>query len=340
MKQKQYSKTSDAIVLAASKEEMKLLLIKRKNVPFKNQWALPGGFIEEGESPEEAATRELFEETGLDLGKSKGLALDVRSRKGRDPRGEVASHPFLFYQENTTPSKGGSDALEAEWVSLRDIESLAFDHGAILCEAIGKFWKYIDVKHDDFKKNVELPTFLEKQKNLDNAKTEGVTFFGGSFNPWHEGHRACLDLCPANNIVVIPDTSPFKNVGNRDENHCFWKDFKEICLALEKDSFGIFPGFFGREKSNPTADWFTRLPFKNKGLLVGDDSFFQLESWFHSKDLLDALSHLYIVPRKRSIPEIDKERQRLKKTSSNISIKILPEHNYQNLSSSKIRNLR
>jgi nicotinate-nucleotide adenylyltransferase len=340
MNQKQNSKTSDAIVLAACNEEMKLLLVKRKNVPFKDQWAFPGGFIEVGESSEEAAKRELFEETGLALGKSKGVALDVRSRKGRDPRGEVVSHPFLFYQKNPTALKGGSDALEAKWVFLRDIESLAFDHGAILCEAIGKFWGPLTGKLCHFIKNVKLPDFLEKQRNLVSVKEEGVTFFGGSFNPWHKGHRVCLDLCPAKNIVVIPDTSPFKNGGNRDENHCFWKDFKEICLALEKDSFGIFPGFFGRERPNPTVDWFVRLPFKNKGLLVGDDSFFQLENWFHSKELLHALHHLYVVPREREVSEIEKERQRLRKIHGNISIKILPEHNYQNLSSSKIRNLR
>ena len=140
MSQKKYINASDSVVLAGSKEEMKLLLIKRKNFPFKGEWAFPGGLIEEDESPEEASKRELFEETGLDLGNMKGIPLEVRSRIGRDPRGDATSYPFLFYIEDISPLNSGSDALEAKWVSLKEIESLAFDHGAILCEALGFFW--------------------------------------------------------------------------------------------------------------------------------------------------------------------------------------------------------
>ena len=332
MSQKKYINASDSVVLAGSKEEMKLLLIKRKNLPFKGEWALPGGFIEEGESSEGASKRELFEETGLDLGNTEGIPLEVRSLKGRDPRGDVTSHPFLFYLKDTSPLKGGSDALEAEWVSLKEVESLAFDHGAILCEALGCFCGLLQSKSYQ---NIELPSFLGGPLNWE--KMESVTFFGGSFNPWHDGHRTCLDLCPEKNIVVIPDTNPFKE---REKKGCFWNALKEISLRLEETPYKVFPGFFGRERPNPTADWFLALPFEKKGLLLGDDTFFQIEKWVNAKKLIESINHLYIVPRERSIKEIEKEAKRLNGLYPHISIRVLPEHVHQSVSSTKLRKMR
>ena len=135
-------KASDSIVLTGSSEDLKVLLIKRKNDPYKGLWAFPGGFIDDEEEAYTASKRELFEETGLDLKGWKGVPLSRRKKKGRDPRGEIESFPFLFYREGLEKLKieGRDDALEAKWFSLREIRELAFDHGAILCEALGYFW--------------------------------------------------------------------------------------------------------------------------------------------------------------------------------------------------------
>lgn len=108
-----------------------ILLIERKNEP--HGWALPGGFVDLGESVEEAVVREVFEETGLTLTGAKQF--HVYSRPGRDPRGiQVAS--VVFYGEAKGEPAGGDDAKNAQFFSLKDfprrLPELAFDHAQII----------------------------------------------------------------------------------------------------------------------------------------------------------------------------------------------------------------
>lgn len=123
--------TTDAVVYDRS--ENRVLLIKRKNPPFEGKWALPGGFVEKYELPEQACKRELKEETGLEL--PEGKMLGVFAEKGRDPRGWMVSVAFLFPIEHTQAARAGSDSSEAAWFSLSELPDLAFDHGKILQEA-------------------------------------------------------------------------------------------------------------------------------------------------------------------------------------------------------------
>lgn len=118
--------TVDAMV----EREDKILLIKRKNEPFKGYWALPGGFIECGESSEDAARREVKEEAGLDI-EIKSL-LGVYSEPGRDPRGHVIS--ICYIAAGKGEGKAGTDAERARFFTLEEIEGLrlAFDHGRII----------------------------------------------------------------------------------------------------------------------------------------------------------------------------------------------------------------
>jgi 8-oxo-dGTP diphosphatase len=107
------------------------VLIRRRKDPFRGKWALPGGFVEYGETVEEAARREAMEETGLRI-RLKEL-LGVYSDPHRDPRGHVASVCFVC------ESVGGelapsSDAAEAR-VFRRIPRGMAFDHGKILKDA-------------------------------------------------------------------------------------------------------------------------------------------------------------------------------------------------------------
>ena len=106
----------------------KILLIKRKNEPFKGKWALPGGFVEYGERVEEAVLREIKEETGLNA-KIKKL-LGVYSDPNRDPRGHTISIVFILEAEGE--AKGGDDAEEAKFFDLKKLPSLAFDHKKIV----------------------------------------------------------------------------------------------------------------------------------------------------------------------------------------------------------------
>jgi 8-oxo-dGTP diphosphatase len=122
------SSTVDLIV----QKNNEILLIKRKYDPFKEMWALPGGFIDYGkETLEEAAIRELKEETGL-LVKTNDLKLSgVYSSPNRDPRRHIISHAFAVEYFNGK-IKADDDAKEARFFSLDNLPELAFDHDRII----------------------------------------------------------------------------------------------------------------------------------------------------------------------------------------------------------------
>jgi 8-oxo-dGTP diphosphatase len=117
--------TVDGIVLI----DGQIVLIKRKNPPFQEMYALPGGFVEYGEIVENAVVREVEEETGL---KTKvNRLLGVYSAPHRDPRRHTVSIVFeLEIQDGEL--KGGDDALTAETFDLESLPELAFDHGKII----------------------------------------------------------------------------------------------------------------------------------------------------------------------------------------------------------------
>jgi len=110
-----------------------VLLIRRKHPPYQDAYALPGGFVEVGESVEQACRREFTEETGLVAGALR--LVGIYSEPGRDPRGHTVTVAFMTQIAAAEPA-AGSDAAAAEWVGdWRDIE-LAFDHADILRAAV------------------------------------------------------------------------------------------------------------------------------------------------------------------------------------------------------------
>lgn len=129
--------TVDIMMFSKESDDTYILLIQRKHDPFKNEWALPGGFVEMDETLEESALRELEEETGI-----KGITIQQFSTfgdPGRDPRGRTVS--IIFYgntNRHSTYSKAGDDAKHLEWHSIRKLPELAFDHKKILKLAIEK----------------------------------------------------------------------------------------------------------------------------------------------------------------------------------------------------------
>lgn len=128
-----------------------VLLVKRGKDPFKDCWAIPGGFLNEDESTVQAAKRELKEETGFDLDSIQshdGLRyvklIDVYSNPDRDPRGRVITTAYLAELYFLPEVKGDDDAVEAKWfdiysvLGLEDCEQtvkLAFDHHKIIMDA-------------------------------------------------------------------------------------------------------------------------------------------------------------------------------------------------------------
>lgn len=118
--------TVDSLVVVGNE----VLLIQRGHDPYKGMWALPGGFVEEGERVLAAAERELQEETGIS-----GVQLDqfrTYGDPGRDPRGRVVC--VIHYAKLTTKpvATTGDDAASCQWFDLDHLPELAFDHAQIL----------------------------------------------------------------------------------------------------------------------------------------------------------------------------------------------------------------
>ena len=110
----------------------KILLIRRANAPFKGFWALPGGYVGEGETCEQACEREVKEETGV---RAKAIRLvGAYSNPKRDPRGTI-SIAFIC-RPLSAKTRSGSDAARAEWFPARKPPKLAFDHEKILADAL------------------------------------------------------------------------------------------------------------------------------------------------------------------------------------------------------------
>ena len=127
--------TVDAIVFNTSGDSPKLLLIKRGNEPFKGKWAFPGGFVDMDEELEDAAARELVEETGLTGVKL--TQLQAFGKCGRDPRGRNISVMFIGITNNNK-IKGGDDAAEAKWFDIDKLPDMGFDHNDVAAIAIEK----------------------------------------------------------------------------------------------------------------------------------------------------------------------------------------------------------
>ena len=111
----------------------RVLLIRRKNPPFQGQYALPGGYVDYGESTEHAAARELAEETGL--GATSVALVGVYSDPQRDPRGHVVSIAYRIETAGHDP-RAGDDAAAATFVADWEDFDLAFDHRSIVADAV------------------------------------------------------------------------------------------------------------------------------------------------------------------------------------------------------------
>ncbi|MCH5229517.1 MAG: NUDIX hydrolase [Muribaculaceae bacterium] len=127
--------TVDCIVFNKEDGNITVLLIKRKNEPYKDCWALPGGFINIDESAETAVIRELKEETGLEV--STIDQLKTYSNPQRDPRERVITIVFIA-ESKVKEVMGSDDAKEAKWFDISHLPSLAFDHELIIKDALNR----------------------------------------------------------------------------------------------------------------------------------------------------------------------------------------------------------
>lgn len=127
----QPSVTVDVVIFSVVEGQLKVLLIKRKHWPFEGMWAIPGGFVDMDEPLEDAAARELYEETGVE-----GVYLEqfyTFGQPDRDPRTRVISVAYLaLVDASQSQPRAADDAADVGWFSVHNPPPLAFDHVDIL----------------------------------------------------------------------------------------------------------------------------------------------------------------------------------------------------------------
>ena len=131
--------TVDIVVFREKNAQKEILLIQRKNEPFKNQWALPGGFVDNDEDLETAAKRELREETCV-------VASNLQQVKAygnpyRDPRGYMVSVVYFTTVDSDTNAVAADDAKALQWFTVENLPDLAFDHQTIIEDTLAKVFK-------------------------------------------------------------------------------------------------------------------------------------------------------------------------------------------------------
>jgi 8-oxo-dGTP diphosphatase len=156
------SVTVDVIVFTVKNNDLKVILVKRKYEPFKKMWVIPGGFVRVEESLENAAKRELLEETNV-----KDVFMEQLYTFGepkRDPRGRVITVAyFALVGSKKATLKASSDAAEAKWHSVYSLPELGFDHKKIMDYALQRLRYKLEYTTAAFQFLPEMFTLTELQ---------------------------------------------------------------------------------------------------------------------------------------------------------------------------------
>lgn len=161
------SVTVDLVIFSIQADQLHVLLVQRAGEPYRGMWALPGGFIQMEESLEEAALRELREETGV-----KDVYLEqlyTYGEPGRDPRGRVVTVAYfaLIPSGDAAQPEAGSDAASARWFPVQEYPALAFDHEEIFQYAIRRLRYKLEYTAVGFELLAEEFTFSELQSTYE-----------------------------------------------------------------------------------------------------------------------------------------------------------------------------
>ncbi|MGB9237051.1 MAG: NUDIX domain-containing protein [Terriglobales bacterium] len=154
--------TVDIVIFTIQSGVLKVLLVKRGAPPFLGQFAIPGGFVHEDEALDQAALRELREETGVaDVYLEQLYSFgDVR----RDPRGRVITVAYFALISADRPLRAGIDAAEAKWLAMDQLSTLAFDHAKILDYALERLRNKLEYTTVGFQLLPEKFTLTELQE--------------------------------------------------------------------------------------------------------------------------------------------------------------------------------
>jgi 8-oxo-dGTP diphosphatase len=158
--------TVDVVIYTIKDGDLKVLLIQRNTEPFKEMWAIPGGFVRKGETPEIAAKRELVEETGV-----KDIYLEqlyTFGDPGRDPRGWVVTISyFALISSDNLKIIANTDAQDVRWFSAYKLPKLAFDHDKILQLALNRLRAKLEYTNVGFQLLPKKFTLTELQRTYE-----------------------------------------------------------------------------------------------------------------------------------------------------------------------------
>lgn len=238
-----------------------------------------------------------------------------------------------FYKEIPLYHLPESSALPMGWTSFAWQDTLgkfAFDEN---------FWVGLEAARFSIFSVPNENTPLLPPLGIDFPLASDVMFFAGTFDPWHEGHRACLELAPKDfPLIICPDRNPHKPVRSDDQ--------LERYLALEKilplqEGMHVYPGFLLKEGVNPTVNWVLRVkrnrPDLRLHLLMGHDSFASLSSWTQASELVKLLSGLQVVSRGESDEQRMAALDWVTAQDPQLKVKFLGHHSFENVSSTGLR---
>lgn len=184
----------------------------------------------------------------------------------------------------------------------------------------------------------KLLTFIN---SLNLKEGDEITFFGGSFNPWHEGHSECIKKFPKDKaLIVIPDHNPHKDLVNNSLKQEGLEFIKDKVKNSRTDTY-FYEGFFLENKLNPTVLWIKQLkdakPKTPLSLLLGFDSFKNIIHWNEPEILIKSLHSLYVVSRLETEGEKEEALNNVLSLNKNLKVTFLGRHPFEHVSSTAIR---
>ncbi len=174
------------------------------------------------------------------------------------------------------------------------------------------------------------------------ALASEVVFFGGSFDPWHEGHASCINLLPQHlKLIVAPDRNPLKPIKEIKNLVVHYCELAQQIAQSTSRPYHIHPGFLLLTEKNPTVSWVLRAlhrrPDLRVSLLMGYDSFKSLPQWVKTQDLLKLIHCFYVVSRLESEEERAHAEKLIREIHADINVMYLGHHPHEDKSSTAIR---
>jgi len=175
----------------------------------------------------------------------------------------------------------------------------------------------------------------------DLSSSKEIVFFGGSFNPWHDGHTTCIKLLPKNlPVVIIPDHNPFKEMVKEELKLTKPTQIIKRLTSLNRNIF-MYDGFLKLNQKNPTHKWIKdvkqNMPMTQLSLLLGYDNFKSMPSWININELLRDLKCIYVASRLEDDEDHSHTMQELKDINPNLNIVMLGHHEHEHISSTELR---